>query len=65
MKYLRELHGSSQAEAEALADTPDGPRYKALGNSMNADVMAWIGARIKAVDNYLKGDINLRRTLDI
>lgn len=26
--------------------TPDGPRYKALGNSMAVPVMAWIGRRI-------------------
>jgi DNA (cytosine-5)-methyltransferase 1 len=28
----------------------DGPRYKALGNSMAVPVMAWIGRRIEAVD---------------
>jgi len=28
----------------------DGPRYKALGNSMAVPVMAWIGRRIAAVD---------------
>jgi DNA (cytosine-5)-methyltransferase 1 len=27
--------------------TPDGPRYKALGNSMAVPVMRWIGQRIK------------------
>ena len=27
--------------------TPDGPRYKALGNSMAVPVMRWIGERIK------------------
>jgi site-specific DNA-cytosine methylase len=30
--------------------TPDGPRYKALGNSMAVPVMHWIGQRIQAVD---------------
>ena len=29
--------------------TPDGPRYKALGNSMAVPVMRWIGERIKQV----------------
>jgi DNA (cytosine-5)-methyltransferase 1 len=29
---------------------PDGPRYKALGNSMAVPVMAWIGRRIDMVD---------------
>jgi DNA (cytosine-5)-methyltransferase 1 len=30
---------------------PDGPRYKALGNSMAVPVMRWIGERIAAVDS--------------
>lgn len=29
---------------------PDGPRYKALGNSMAVNVMRWIGQRIAHVD---------------
>jgi DNA (cytosine-5)-methyltransferase 1 len=29
----------------------DGPRYKALGNSMAVPVMAWIGRRIQAVED--------------
>jgi len=29
---------------------PDGPRYKALGNSMAVPVMRWIGERIQMVD---------------
>ena len=31
-------------------DAPDGPRYKALGNSMAVNVMQWIGERIALVD---------------
>lgn len=31
--------------------TADGPRYKALGNSMAVPVMKWIGERIQIVDN--------------
>jgi DNA (cytosine-5)-methyltransferase 1 len=31
------------------ADCPDGPRYKACGNSMAVPVMRWIGRRIAAV----------------
>ena len=30
-------------------EAPDGPRYKALGNSMAVPVMAWIGQRIAQV----------------
>lgn len=31
---------------KAASDCPDGPRYKALGNSMAVPVMQWIGVRI-------------------
>jgi DNA (cytosine-5)-methyltransferase 1 len=31
-------------------ESPDGPRYKAMGNSMAVPVMHWIGKRIAAVD---------------
>jgi DNA (cytosine-5)-methyltransferase 1 len=34
--------------------TPDGPRYKALGNSMAVPVMAWIGQRIQKVEEIIK-----------
>jgi DNA (cytosine-5)-methyltransferase 1 len=32
-------------------EAPDGPRYKALGNSMAVPVMRWIGERINKVEN--------------
>jgi DNA (cytosine-5)-methyltransferase 1 len=35
---------------KAASDCPDGPRYKALGNSMAVNCMAWIGERIAAVE---------------
>jgi DNA (cytosine-5)-methyltransferase 1 len=38
--------GKKQAE-----DCPDGPRYKALGNSMAVPVMRWIGERIQMLEN--------------
>ncbi|MBF0270282.1 MAG: DNA (cytosine-5-)-methyltransferase [Alphaproteobacteria bacterium] len=38
---------------KAADQCPDGPRYRALGNSMAVPVMAWIGGRIQAVDNIL------------
>ena len=31
-------------------DCPDGPRAKALGNSMAVPVLRWLGRRILAVD---------------
>jgi DNA (cytosine-5)-methyltransferase 1 len=36
------------------SECPDGPRYKALGNSMAVPVMRWIGKRIS---QYLRGEI--------
>lgn len=32
-------------------DTPDGPRYKALGNSMAVPVMRFIGEQIERLNN--------------
>ena len=34
--------------------TPDGPRYKALGNSMAVPVMHWIGQKIQKVEDIIK-----------
>lgn len=31
-------------------ECPDGPRYKAIGNSMAVPVMRWLGERIEAID---------------
>ena len=35
---------------KAPEDCPDGPRYKAMGNSMAVPVMRWIGERIQIVE---------------
>jgi DNA (cytosine-5)-methyltransferase 1 len=35
----------------------DGPRYKALGNSMAVPVMHWIGKRIQMVEDLKEGNI--------
>ena len=40
----------------AAEDCPDGPRYKAIGNSMAVPVMAWIGQRIAAAEKLLDGE---------
>ncbi|HEU4394399.1 MAG TPA: DNA cytosine methyltransferase, partial [Planctomycetota bacterium] len=34
---------------------PDGPQYRAYGNSMAVPCMAWIGRRIAMVDEVLRG----------
>ena len=36
---------------KAAEDCPDGPRYKAMGNSMAVPVMRWIGERIEMVES--------------
>ena len=35
---------------KSASDCPDGPRYKAMGNSMAVPVMRWIGERIQMVE---------------
>ena len=37
-------------KGKPASECPDGPRYKALGNSMACNVMRWIGTRIAMVD---------------
>ena len=32
------------------SECPDAPRYKALGNSMAVNVMAWVGRRIQQAE---------------
>jgi DNA (cytosine-5)-methyltransferase 1 len=46
--FKRTLQDLSDEEIERLA--ADGPRYKAIGNSMAIPVMRWIGERIQAVE---------------
>lgn len=43
--YLRAA-GCGDNEARALADTPDGPRYRVLGNSMATNVIETLGGMI-------------------
>tara|TARA_R100001463_G_scaffold10067_1_gene29740 strand:- start:12550 stop:13761 length:1212 start_codon:yes stop_codon:yes gene_type:complete len=46
-------------------DCPNGPRYKALGNSMAVPVIQWLGERIKGIDARSKvryvGNVNAAR----
>ena len=35
---------------KAADQCPDGPRYKALGNSMAVNVVTWIGERIDMIE---------------
>lgn len=47
LAYLRN-HYPDLSEEEAAILAADGPRYKAIGNSMAVPVMQWIGCRILA-----------------
>ena len=51
---MAEYLGISIERARLYGATPDGPRYKAIGNSMAVPVMRWIGARIDHVDRVLR-----------
>jgi DNA (cytosine-5)-methyltransferase 1 len=51
---MAEYLGISIERAKLYGATPDGPRYKAIGNSMAVCVMRWIGARIDHVDRVLR-----------
>lgn len=48
--YVRHHNPQITAE-EAYRQAKDGPRYKAIGNSMAVPVMRWIGKRIAAAIN--------------
>jgi DNA (cytosine-5)-methyltransferase 1 len=48
MDYVKYLHrGGRLSFEECMNAAADGPRYKALGNSMAVPVMHWIGQRIE------------------
>ena len=51
---VAEYLGISIERARLYGATPDGPRYKAIGNSMAVPVMRWIGTRIDAVEQILR-----------
>ena len=43
------LQGFKPNYTNIKKNCPDGPRYKAMGNSMAVPVMKWIGKRIELV----------------
>jgi len=47
-------HGFAPERAEILSKTPDGPRYKAIGNSMAVNKMRWVLQRVEQVDAILE-----------
>ena len=51
---FREASGRELTGAEVAKLAADGPRYRALGNSLAVPVMNWIGRRIEAVAKFKK-----------
>lgn len=49
LQGFRDCYTATPWRGKPAEDCPDGPRYKALGNSMAVPVMAWIGQRIASV----------------
>ena len=45
------------------SSSPDGRRYKALGNSMAVPVMRWIGERIEAAESIERDERAIERVL--
>lgn len=48
-------HGFGDNEARVLASTPDGPRYRVLGNSMAKDVIEDLGRKIELAKELRDG----------
>jgi site-specific DNA-cytosine methylase len=49
------LQGFPDGYTNIKTNCPDGPRYKALGNSMAVPVMRWIGQRIADYEKNVEG----------
>ena len=49
------LQGFPDGYTNIRTNCPDGPRYKALGNSMAVPVMKWIGQRIADYEKNVEG----------
>ena len=54
VEEIESLMGFPPGYTAVGARPPEGPRYKALGNSMATSVMSWVGARIQEVDTLVK-----------
>lgn len=50
-------HTMIQWRGKPAENCPDGPRYKAIGNSMAVPCMRWIGERIQKIEEILKSGV--------
>lgn len=53
---LRDYQMRGQLGLEKTPDDADGPRYRAIGNSMAVPVIRFIGERIQMVDDLIKAE---------
>lgn len=61
MPQWKQASGSARAALERKVRrwceaSPDGPRYKAIGNSFAVPVVRWIGERVQEVDALLSSE---------
>ena len=54
IQFIMRHFNMKRDKAITLAGNPDGPRYKALGNSMAVPVVRWIGRRIQMWEDLNK-----------
>ena len=52
-KHMHDDHTRIAWKGKPEEECPDAPRYKACGNSMCVNVMAWLGHRIDAVEKEI------------
>lgn len=62
LQGMTDNHTKVPYRGKPAEECPDGPRYKAIGNSMAVPVMRWIGERVQEVDALLfsEGDADGR-----
>ena len=56
VKCIRDKKAENGYRTVEVEETPDAPRYKAMGNSMCVNVMRWIGERIDACERAAASD---------
>lgn len=63
LQGMPDNHTKVPYRGKPAEECPDGPRYKAIGNSMAVPVIRWIGERVQEVDALLfsEGDAILGR----
>lgn len=56
LQGMPDEHTKIPYRGKPAEECPDGPRYKAIGNSMAVPVMRWIGERVQEVDALLSSE---------